>query len=364
MTTRCGSALRVVSVGPGVTIQDAGRHGYLRYGVTGAGPMDPLAHAVANRALGNPAGAAAIEISLGGIEVTAEGGKIAAAIAGGEFAVTLDGQALPSAVVMIIEAGARLVVRAGPSGSWCYLAVVGGFELPKVLGSVSTHVRSGFGGLGGRALATGDRIGTVAAVVDGIESSRIIAPPLDQPTDTIRIMLGPQADYFPSDQVAAFLTGPWRVSARGDRMAYFLEGPPLRHAEGYNIISDGITMGAIQVPGEGQPIVLMADRQPTGGYPKIATIIGADLGRFAQARAGTLIRFRTVDHAGAVAPRAEQATFLDHRLVIEPLIRTQFTSEFLLGRNLIDGCVDALRPDRRHIDRHRNGPIISDFQKK
>jgi biotin-dependent carboxylase-like uncharacterized protein len=235
------------------------------------------------------------------------------------------------------------VVRAGPSGSWCDLAIAGGLDLPKVLGSVSTHVRSGLGGLGGRALAAGDRIGTVGTIVDGIESGRIVAPPLDQSADTIRVVLGPQADYFPKDQIAAFLAGAWRISARGDRMACFLEGPRLRHAGDYNIVSDGIAMGAIQVPGEGQPIVLMADRQPTGGYPKIATIIGADLGRFAQARPGTMIRFRHVGHADAVAARAAQAARLDQRPSIEPLIRTRFTSEFLLSRNLVDGCFDALR---------------------
>ena len=153
----------------------------------------------------------------------------------------------------------------------------------------------------------------------------------------IRVLLGPQADYFTEAAIAEFLAGSWTIGPRGDRMACFLEGPVLKHSDGFNIVSDGITMGAIQVPGEGQPIVLMADRQPTGGYPKIATVIGADLGRLAQARPGSKIRFRSVTHDESVQARAREADILARGFITEPLIRTQFTSEFLLGLNLIDG---------------------------
>jgi len=335
------ATLRILSAGPGSTVQDGGRLGYLRYGVTGAGPMDPFAHALANRALGNANGAAAIEVSLGGIEVTAEDGPLTVAIAGGTFTVTLDGQALPPAVVTRLEPGAKLRLRAGPGGSWSYLAVAGGLDLPLVLGSASTHTRTGIGGLKGRALAAGDRLATGNPMTAEIETGAIAAPLLDRPAETIRVILGPQDDYFAPGQIAAFLAGPWTVSARGDRMACFLEGPKLTHLRGYNITSDGIAMGAIQVPGEGQPIVLMADRQSTGGYPKIATIVGPDLGRLAQARPGSIIRFRTASHAEAVAARAEEQAFLAGTIAVEPLIRTRFTSEFLLGLNLIDGYVDA-----------------------
>ncbi|MDR6873215.1 biotin-dependent carboxylase-like uncharacterized protein [Bosea sp. BE125] len=338
------AALRLLSAGPGATIQDGGRHGYLRYGVTGAGPMDPFAHAVANRALGNPTNAAAIEVSLGGIEVTAEGAPVAVAVAGGEFAIALDGQALPPATVALVEPGAKLKLRAGQAGSWCYLAVTGGLDVPKALGSAATHIRSSLGGLGGRALAAGDRIAIAANADDGVEAGLIVAPMLDRPAEVIRVILGPQDDYFAPDQIAAFLAGPWRISARGDRMACFLEGPTLTHAQGFNIVSDGIVMGAIQVPGEGQPIVLMADRQPTGGYPKIATIIGPDLGRLAQARPGTSLRFHVVTHAEAVAARAAEQVFLSATIPVEPLIRRRFSSEFLLGLNLVDGWVNAHQP--------------------
>ena len=167
----------------------------------------------------------------------------------------------------------------------------------------------------------------------------IFAAWLDRPANTVRVVLGPQHDYFADDQIAAFLAGPWSVSAKSDRMACFLEGPRLTHARGYNIVSDGIAMGAIQVPGDGRPIVLMADRQSTGGYPKIATIIGPDLGRLAQARPGTAFRFEAVSIAQAVAARREEAALLARGIVAEPLVRTHLSSEFLLGLNLIDGVV-------------------------
>ena len=341
--------LRILSAGPGVTIQDGGRHGYLRYGVTVAGPMDPLAHALANRALGNAPGATAIEVSLGGIAVSAEDGPLAIAVAGGAFQVSLDGQALPAACVIRLGPGASLKVRPGPAGVWCYLAVAGGIDLPPVLGSAATHLRTGIGGLSGRMLQAADRLplgaaaGGASAVAE-IPAGEIVAPLLDRPPDLIRVLLGPQQDYFAEDQIAAFLAGPWRVSERGDRMACFLEGPTLHHRLGFNIPSDGVAMGAIQVPGEGQPIVLMADRQSTGGYPKIATVIGVDLGRLAQARPGTVFSFQAVSHAEAVGALAAERAFLEAPIPIVPLVRERFSPEFLLGLNLVDGWVDAQHP--------------------
>ena len=313
------------------------------YGVTAAGPMDQLSHATANLAVGNPAGSTAIEVSLGGIEVTAESAAALCRRRRGEFTLSLDGRPLPPAVVLNLDEGAVLKIRAGRSGSWCYLAVAGRLVVPKVLGSHATHTRTGFGGVDGRAIAAGDRLGIERSGSSKPPLSAIVAPWLDRPTTTIRVVLGPQHDYFADDQIAAFLAGPWSVSAKGDRMAYFLDGPRLTHARGYNIVSDGIAMGAVQVPGDGRPIVLMADRQSTGGYPKIATIIGPDLGRLAQARPGTRFRFEAVSIAQAVALRREEAAVLARRIVVEPLVRTHFPSEFLLGLNLVDGVVG---PDR------------------
>ncbi len=339
------TALRILSAGPGVTVQDGGRHGYLRYGVTVAGPMDPFAHAVANRALGNAAGSAAIEVSLGGVEIAAEEQPVTVALAGGAFRATLDGEALPAAMVLRLEPGATLRLRAGDAGMWGYLAVAGGLDLPPVLGSQATHLRTGMGGPGGHMLRAGDSLPVGVETGGSTGPGEILAPLLDRPADLIRVLPGPQDDYFDAEAFTAFLAGPWRISERGDRMACFLEGPVLSHRLGFNIPSDGVAMGAIQVPGEGQPIVLMADRQSTGGYPKIATVIGADLGRLAQARPGTQIAFGAVSHAEAVRALAEERAFLAGPIPVEPLRRTTFSAEFLLARNLVDGWIDGLRRD-------------------
>jgi 5-oxoprolinase (ATP-hydrolysing) subunit C len=271
--------------------------------------------------------------------VTAEFASLGVAVAGGEFEVTLDGRPLPSSVVLSLDEGAVLKIRAGRSGSWCYLAAAGRFVVPKVLGSHATHTRTGFGGVNGRAIVAGDCLHIERSGSSKPSPGAIVAPWLDRPVNTVRVVLGPQHDYFADDQIAAFLAGPWSVSAKHDRMAYFLDGPRLTHARGYNIVSDGIAMGAIQVPGDGRPIVLMADRQSTGGYPKIATVIGPDLGRLAQARPGTGFSCEAVSIGEAVAARREEAAWLSRGIVAEPLLRTHLSSEFLLGLNLIDGVV-------------------------
>ena len=335
------AALRVIAAGPGVTLQDHGRDGYLRFGVTVAGPMDPAAFATANLAVGAPLGAAAIEVSLGGLALAAEGTALSLAIAGGTFRLALDGRALPSAVVLRLEPGATLAIRPGPAGAWCYVAIGGRFDVPPMLGSISTHTRSGIGGLSGRALAVGDLLPVVQAdAVDGPEGA-IEAPWLDRRGDTVRVVLGPQDDYFAADQIAAFLAGPWTVSIRSDRMAYLLDGPALGHAKGFNIVSDGIAMGAVQVPGDGRPVVLMADRQPTGGYPKIANVIGADLGRLAQLRPGAQLRFAAVSIAQAVAARRAEAAALARPIAIVPQRRSDLSSELLLDLNLVSGVTSG-----------------------
>lgn len=334
-------ALRILAAGPGVTLQDGGRHGYLRFGVTAAGPMDPLAFATANKAIGAPVGAAAIEVSLGGVELGVEGGSVSVAVAGGAFKVALDGRDIPMPCVVRLMPEGRLSIRAGAEGAWCYVAPAGRIDVPPVLGSVSTHTRSGIGGINGRALAAGDLLPIAAPRAFDDSVATIAAPWLDRPAAEIRVLLGPQDDTFAADQIAAFLDSPWTLSGRSDRMAYALEGPRLTHAKGFNIVSDGIAFGAIQVPGSGVPLVLMADRQPTGGYPKIATVIGADLGRLAQLRPGARFRFRAVTVEEAVAARRAEAVALAAPLTIEPLVRADLPSEFLLGLNLVGGVTEG-----------------------
>jgi biotin-dependent carboxylase-like uncharacterized protein len=271
--------------------------------------------------------------------VTAESCPLTIAVAGGDFAISLEGRALPPAVLMRLEPGAVLRIRAGRSGAWCYIAVAGRFMVPQVLGSNATHTRTGFGGIGGRALKADDRLPIESSGTSPVPLGSIAAPWLDRPPGIVRVVLGPQDDYFTADQIAAFRDGPWSVSPKADRMAFYIDGPRLTPARGFNIVSDGIAMGAIQVPGNGRPIVLMADRQSTGGYPKIATVIGPDLGRLAQARAGTQFRFEVVSVEDAVAARREEAAKVGRGIAVQALVRTQFSSEFLLDLNLIDGVI-------------------------
>lgn len=335
------AALQIEAAGPGVTLQDGGRHGYLRFGITAAGPMDPLMHATANRAAGNPLDATAIEISTGGVTVGAEGGSLGLALVAPGFRIALDGAALPGAVALTLEPGQVLAVRAGDAGAWGYLAVLGRLDVAPVLGSTATHTRSGLGGLDGRGLNAGDRL-PVADIRPGEAAPhRLVVPWLARDERPIRIVPGPQDDYFAPDQMAAFHAGPWTVSPRGDRMACFLDGTPLTHARGHDIVSDGVAMGAIQVPGNGLPIVLMADRQSTGGYPKIATVIGPDLGRLAQLRGGSRVRFQSVTVPEAVAARRAERDALRAAIAREPVVRTDFASDFLLGLNLVGGVTDG-----------------------
>ncbi|MDE2361595.1 MAG: biotin-dependent carboxyltransferase family protein [Hyphomicrobiales bacterium] len=327
------AALRIVHAGPGVSLQDAGRWGYLRYGVTAAGPMDVLAHEAANCAAGAPPDAAAIEISVGGLELVAEDASIGCAIVGGGFRVALDGAALPSDCMATLAPGQRLSIRAGGSGSWAYLAPFARVERTPILGSLSMHARSGMGGAGllaGEALALAD-------LWEGPATPRALAPVRPAGSAPLRIVAGPQSDYFDADNFARFLEGPWRVSPRSDRMAYALEGPKIGHSKGFNIVSDGIAFGAIQIPGDGQPFVQMADRAPTGGYPKIGTVIAADLGRLAQMRPGDALHFSAVSVEEAVAAwkAARQA------MAVAMAQDADLKPESLLALNLIGGVIFA-----------------------
>jgi biotin-dependent carboxylase-like uncharacterized protein len=329
--------LRILAAGPGVTLQDAGRRGYLRYGVTPAGPMDAEAFALATKAAQAPA---AIEVSLGGLELSVEGDALGLAVAGGQFEMSLNGRPLPPACALTLQPGEALRVRAGASGAFVYVAPYGLFDLPLALGALATHTRSGLGGFRGRGLQAGDLLPIGEARPGPVEPMRLVASQLARGAARLRVLLGPQQDHFPPKAIDAFFTARWRLSAKSDRMAYRLEGPAIRARRGHDIVSDGLAFGAIQIPGDGAPLVLMADRQPTGGYPKIAHVIGADLPALAQMRPGTELGFETVSWEEAVAARAAQARALAQEPLLEPLAPA-LTSEYLLGRNLVSGVSDG-----------------------
>ncbi|SFK48164.1 biotin-dependent carboxyltransferase family protein [Methylocapsa palsarum] len=335
--------LRLLCAGPGVTIQDEGRRGYLRYGVTEAGPMDWTAFRTANLALGNESHAAAIEISLGGLRAICENGPLWIAYAGADFNWRRDGALLPPAARLLLQPGDSLTVRPGAMGAWTYLAVEGGFDTEPELGSRATHTRSSMGGVDGRMLREGDILPAAAPGSGGDRSEAIIdAAWLRRTRDPIRVVPGPQDDYFDPSSLAAFFDEEFTLTPAADRMAYRFEGPEIAHSRGYNIVSDGVALGAIQVAGDRRPLILMADRQPTGGYPKLGHVIRADIGRLAQSRPGERRRFAQVSTVEArtalLALEDEIAGIASH---MAPL-RREPTSKLLLETNLIDGFTDAL----------------------
>lgn len=296
--------LRAVAPSQFATVQDPGRVGWRRYGVTGAGAMDLESHAVANALVGNPIEAATVEFAHGGGEWEITGPPVRVAVAGGSFAATVDNRPVPPNTSAILREGQRLRIGGAKDAVWGYLAVSGGgIRVLRELGSRSTHVRGGMGGFEARPLAAGDLLPVNAAAPEGPERS---LPRPDTGTHgPIRVVLGPQDDYFSREAVAVFLSSHYEVTWHSDRMGYRLQGPPLQHERGFNIVSDAILPGCIQVPGSGQPIVLLRDAQTTGGYPKIATIISADLGRFAQLRPLSKVRFKAVSVDDAQLLRRE-----------------------------------------------------------
>lgn len=347
--------LRVLRAGIGATIQDSGRRGYLRYGVTPAGPMDWTAFRTANVALGNDEDAAAIELSLGGLELTCEEAPVLIAFAGGSFIWRRDGDLLPEAACLLLRPGELLRARAGPSGAFAYLAAAGGIATPPAMGSRATHVRSGIGGIDGRMLRDGDILPLSPARAEtsraaGVEAA--IEPPwLTHAPAPFRVVLGPQDDHFTADGLRTFFSRDFMLTPIADRMAYRFDGPDIAHAGDFNIVSDGIALGAIQIAGDRKPMILMADRQPTGGYPKLGHVARADIGRLAQMRPGETCRFTMVTVAEARAALLELEDDIARTASHLRPLRREPSSDTLLAVNLIDGFVDALAAVNRSGDR-------------
>lgn len=287
--------LKVLAPGILTTIQDAGRWGYQHYGVPVSGAMDLPALRAANQLVHNPADEAALEIRSP-IVLESDAPHLLA-LTGTAARLEINGRALPLRMSIFARAGATIEITPQRAGGWIYLAIHGGIDVPRVLGSKSTYLRGKFGGLDGRALAAGDeiRIGAprlndlVAAAGHRIAAREIRAD--------IRIVLGPHADWFTADALAALTREAYSVSETADRMGYRLCGVPLARRRTHELLSCGVPLGAIQVPPDGQPIVLMADHQTTGGYPIIATVVSDDLAHLAQRAPGEHLTFRAVNPA-------------------------------------------------------------------
>jgi antagonist of KipI len=315
------AALLVVKPGLQTTIQDQGRWGFQSFGVPVAGPMDPCSHRLANALVGNDARAATLEITLVGPEVEFEGERVVA-VTGAEFVLTLDGRVVEGGNrAFVAPAGSRLRFGSRGRGSRAYLAIAGGVAVTPTLGSRSTHLVSRTGGLDGRALAAGDRVpvGEPNVVgrrqrVGGVASHRRLAggpvrggqfvegiAALPDRHARIRVLPGPQRERFADHALDALQSAPYTIANDSDRMGFRLQGPALAHRLGADIISDATPLGVLQVPSSGQPVLLMADRQTTGGYPKIATVITADIGIAGQLGPGDTISFEVCSRPSAMA---------------------------------------------------------------
>ncbi len=291
--------MEILQPGLLTTVQDGGRWGFQQYGVPVCGAMDWSALARANLLAGNAMEEAALEITgLGPVFRFLKDNCFA--LAGADCAAVLNSTPLESGRAYFASAGDILRMGALKRGFRACLAVSGGFDLPEVMGSRSTCLSAGFGGYRGRALQKGDRLAfrSPQLWLHGLTERRL--PEDYDPAQPVRVVLGPQADAFSEETLARFFSAEYRLGPKSDRMGARLEGPPLPLQPGKtaNIISDGIAMGSIQVP-NGQPILMLADRQTTGGYVKLGAVITADLPLAAQKRPGDTIRFQrcTVEEA-------------------------------------------------------------------
>jgi biotin-dependent carboxylase-like uncharacterized protein len=298
--------LVIQSAGPATSLQDAGRLGWQRFGVSPAGAMDRLSLALANVLAGNPPGEAAIEFALAGGRLQVSGGSARVALAGADSGLKIDGRPVAPFTSVTAHDGQTIELGAARSGVFVYLAVSGGFALAPILGSLSLHHRAGIGGLEGRTLRAGDRLPLRLPEPPGPDLA-LPGPPKAH-AGPIRVVLGPQDDHFTAAGLATLVNSDYVVSEQADRMGMRLAGPVIEHsAKGFNIVSDGIPTGGMQVPGNGQPLILLADRQTTGGYPKIAT----------------------------------DAEFRALTAKLRPAGLAGYDSSDLLSVNLIDGVVDA-----------------------
>ena len=315
------SRIQVSMPGLLTTVQDLGRPGWQRYGVTPGGAVDAHALRLANLLVGNTEGAAGLEVTLAGPTLRiAEEALIA--VCGADFETTIEDRPVPAWRPVWVKAGAELLIGAARSGCRCYLAVAGGIAVPRLLGGRGTHLAAGFGGLEGRALRPGDtlKVGppsvwakrlarSLAGSVGGGDPLAAArwevsgeARPAYSPSPMVRVMSGPQWDWFSLGERTRFLGERFTVTPRSDRMGLRLAapagaapaGPALAEGGSREMISEGVATGTVQVPPDGQPIVLLADRQTIGGYPKIATVASVDLPLLAQLRPGDTVEFHEV----------------------------------------------------------------------
>lgn len=286
---------QVIKPGLLTTFQDLGRTGYQEYGVVVAGAMDDFSLQIANLLVGNSRDEAGLEVTMMGPALKVLKDAVIA-ITGGNLSPRVNGQPAPMWKSFAVKEGQLIEFGQPLEGIRSYISVAGGFDLPKVMGSKSTFLKAKIGGLNGRALEKEDILyaaGDTHAVTG--RSLHYDEVPKYQKEINVRVILGPHQDAFTDEAIQTFLNSAYEVTPQSDRMGYRLNGPELTHETTADIISEAIPLGGIQVPANGQPIILMADRQTTGGYTRIATVIAQDIPILAQAAPGAVVRFEEID---------------------------------------------------------------------
>jgi biotin-dependent carboxylase-like uncharacterized protein len=350
--------LHILKPGLMTTVQDLGRTGFQNLGIGISGALDPIALRLANLLVGNEPTNGALEVLYVGPTIEVEADSVRMSFVGAAAAVEiLPDRWARSGTRMEIMRSVRLhrgeVVRVGSlaGGASLYIGVEGGFDIEPMLGSVSTNIRAGTGGWHPRAMLPGDRLPLRRLRASDREECRAQGIEFRAPT-SIRAIPGPQDDYFDEAEVARFFKSEYTVQSGSDRVGLRLQGEAIRHAKGFNIASDATVPGSIQVPGNGQPIILMADRQTVGGYPKIATVISADLPKLGRLSIGSKTAFEQVTVETAQALRRSMLSELerlpDHIVPMRP--SGSDAAPLLLDQNLISGVVDAFLGDGALVD--------------
>ena len=293
-------SITVLNPGLLTTVQDMGRIGYQQFGVSVSGVMDPRATSIANILVGNQEGEAVLECTMLGPQLRFDAANCIA-ITGGDLGPTLDGKPIPNYCAVSVEAGQVLRFTGPKTGCRAFIAFAGGLDIPVVMGSRSTYMKAKIGGLEGRKLAKDDVIAFRApkTQLKNMKDRNLYPEFVPRDVYTVRVVMGPQDDAFTDAGVKTFLSETYTVTPEFDRMGCRLEGAVVEHKESGDIISDGIAFGAIQVPSAGKPIIMLADRQTTGGYTKIANVITADFRIIGQLKAGDKVRFEKVSIAHA-----------------------------------------------------------------
>ena len=305
-------AAGITILNPGLltTVQDGGRIGYQAFGVSVSGVMDPRAMNIANILVGNDDNEAVLECTMMGPQIRFDVSNVIA-VTGGDLGASIDGQPIPTYRAVKVQAGQTLRFTGLRGGCRAFIAFAGGLDIPLVMGSRSTYMKAKIGGLEGRKLQKDDVIGfrDPKETIHNFDIRGFTPEFVPRKEYTLRVILGPQDDMFTDEGLKTFLSETYTVTPEFDRMGCRLDGPVIAHKNGADIISDGIAFGAIQVPSAGKPIIMLADRQTTGGYTKIANVITADFRLLAQMKAGDKVRFEKTSIAAAQeALLAQRAT--------------------------------------------------------